>query len=295
MIPIFIMNLHVLENIVNEELKKLSLWLNVNRLALNIGKTNFVIFHTTNKKLPYNVTLQLNRKAILQKEHIKYLGVTVDQHLSWKEHISNVSKTISRNTGILCKLRTYLNPKLLKTIYYSLIYSYIIYGIQVWGSAGITLLDKVLIVQKRAVRIMTNNSHYASARPLASSTPLFKELKILKLQDVYNLHVATFIYSCLSLATPSIFFDWFIINNSMHSHATTTNTIITQEHYFDVGEASSTNCLHNRYSRLVTYGGKLLKVVGPIVWNSLPPYVRDSPSLFSFKLELKNYLLNQYN
>ena len=75
----------------------------------------------------------------------------------------------------------------------------------------------------------------------------------------------------------------------------TTNTIITQGHYFDVVEASSTNCLHNRYSRLVTYGGKLLKVVGPIVWNSLPTYVRDSLSLFFFKLQLKDYLLNQYN
>ena len=172
-------NLPVLENVVNEELRQLSLWLNVNRLALNISKTNFVIFHTSKKKLPFNVTLKLNRKAILQKGHIKYLGITVDEHLNWKEHILNVSKKISRNAGILCKLRNYVNLKLLKTIYYSLIYSYIVYGIQVWGSAGLSLLDKILIVQNRAVRIMTNNYHYACGGPLESSTPLFKELKIL--------------------------------------------------------------------------------------------------------------------
>ena len=151
------------------------------------------------------------------------------------------------------------------------------------------------MVQKRAVRIMTNNSHYASGGPLVSSTPLFKELKILKVQDVFELHVAKFIYSCLSFTTPSIFFDWFIINNTMHDHATVTNTIITQEHYFDVGVASNSNSLHNRYSRLVNYGGKLLKVTGPNLWNSLPSHIRDASSLTTFKFELKKYLLEKYN
>ena len=63
-----------LEKMVNEELKKLSLWLNVNRLALNVGKTNFVIFRA-NKKQNHNVTLIMNRKALDQKDHVKYHGV----------------------------------------------------------------------------------------------------------------------------------------------------------------------------------------------------------------------------
>ena len=61
----------------NEELKKLSLWLNLNRLALNIGKTNFVIFRE-NKPLNHNVTLIMNRKALEQKDHIKYLGILIN-------------------------------------------------------------------------------------------------------------------------------------------------------------------------------------------------------------------------
>ena len=63
-----------LERIVNKELKHLNLWLNVNRLALNIDKTNFVIFHSHRKKLQKNITIKINKKAVSQKEYIKYLG-----------------------------------------------------------------------------------------------------------------------------------------------------------------------------------------------------------------------------
>ena len=85
-------NLKVLEKCINEELKQLSLWLKVNRLALNISKTKFVIFHSSRRKLDYNVTLKLDKKACNQKDNIKYLGVFIDRHLNWKHHILNVSK-----------------------------------------------------------------------------------------------------------------------------------------------------------------------------------------------------------
>ena len=85
----------------NKELKKLSLWLNLNRLALNISKTNFVIFRTKQKIIDHNVTLILNRKAIEQKKYVKYLGLLVDEHLTWEEHINGISKKVSRSIGII--------------------------------------------------------------------------------------------------------------------------------------------------------------------------------------------------
>ena len=124
-------NLVTIEKVVNEELKKLSLWLNVNRLALNVGKTNFVIFRA-NKPLVHNVTLVMNRKALEQKDHVKYLGVLVDEHLSWNYHTSHVAKKIGRGVGILAKLRLYLNPQMLKNVYYCLVYSHLSYGIQAY-------------------------------------------------------------------------------------------------------------------------------------------------------------------
>ena len=79
----------------------------------------------------------MNKKAIMQKNHIKYLGVIVDSHLSWKPHILNVSKKIGRSIGIMYKLREFMNIKMLKNIYYSLIYSHT-YGIR-YSSLGICM------------------------------------------------------------------------------------------------------------------------------------------------------------
>ena len=83
-------DLKEIEKIVNQELKHLSEWLNVNRLALNVKKTNFVIFRSNRKPANHNVTLILNRKALEQKDHVKYLGIYMDQHLNWKYQISHV-------------------------------------------------------------------------------------------------------------------------------------------------------------------------------------------------------------
>ena len=137
-----------LENTVNIELKKLYFWLNVNRLSLNVSKTNCIIFHPYNKPLKQHITLKINNKAIIEKDNIKYLGVIIDSRLNWKTHILAVSKKISRCIGILCKLRQFVKMKMLKNIYYSLSYSHLVYAIQVWGSACSTEINKILVLQK---------------------------------------------------------------------------------------------------------------------------------------------------
>ena len=150
-----------------------------------MGKTNFEIFRA-NKRIYHNVTLILNRKAIEQKDHVKYLGVLMDEHLNWKKQINNVTKKISRGVGILAKLRSYLDPKLLRNIYYCIVYSHLSYGVEAWGSACATDLEKLLILQKKAVRILTGNKYFQiygeEAAALPRSEPLFKTLEILNLK-----------------------------------------------------------------------------------------------------------------
>ena len=83
----------------NKELKKLYEWLCINRLSLNISKTNFVIFHAINKpKFP--VTILINKQAIEEVKYVKYLGVLIDSHLSFKYHIDQLTKKITRGIGI---------------------------------------------------------------------------------------------------------------------------------------------------------------------------------------------------
>ena len=287
-----------LEKTVNEELKKLSQWLNINRLALNVGKTNFVIFRA-NKKIYHNVTLIMNRKAIEQKDHVKYLGVLMDEHLKWKQQIANVTKKISRGIGIIAKLRSYVDPKLLVNIYYCLVYSYLSYGVEAWGSACDADLEKILVLQKKAVRILTGRKYFQiygeQAAPLPHAEPLFKTVEILKFHDIYKINIGKFIYATLAKNSPEVFWNWFTYSHLIHNHATTSTTVINRESYFDVGTVEQTKFLFTKRSHLVNYGAKMIQVYGPTLWNTLPRELHDSTSLPSFKQNMKKHLLDQYN
>ena len=75
-----------LETVINKELRKLGRWLIVNRLSLNIDKTNFLIFHPYNKPLKQRITLKIHKKAISESDYIKYLGIMADSTLTWNIH-----------------------------------------------------------------------------------------------------------------------------------------------------------------------------------------------------------------
>ena len=114
-----------LVSIVNNELAKIIIWLKVNKLSLNLTKTNFMIFHPRQKKVNVNVPLTLENTVIKQVTETKFLGVLIDQHLSWKPHIDFVSKKISKSVEIIAKALFYLSSQTLTTLYYSLVYIYI--------------------------------------------------------------------------------------------------------------------------------------------------------------------------
>ena len=103
-------NLESIKSTMNKELKKLSSWLISNRLALNISKTNFVIFSPKKKSLK-TITLIMNRQTIAQKEYVKYLGVLIDSKFTFQSHITGVTKKVSRAIGLMYKLRHYVCKK----------------------------------------------------------------------------------------------------------------------------------------------------------------------------------------
>ena len=195
-------SLNDLERTVNKDLNKLYLWLNLNWLSLNlnwlslnIDKTNFIIFHPYNKPVKQQVTIKINNTAINEKEYIKYLGVLVDSSLIWKHHISTLAKKISRAIGIMYTLRPFLPLNVMKNVYYSLIYSQIIYAIEVWGSAVKSEMTKILILQKRVMRLMTFNVVFPSfPGPLSPTDPIFVTLCCMKVEDIHKFQVAKFVF-----------------------------------------------------------------------------------------------------
>ena len=119
--------------IINSELSYVKNWLNTNKLSLNIGKSNFVLFHPPQKKVNTSVKLYINDIPLEEKSDIKYLGIMLDTNLNWKSHVHYISKKIKRSIGILSKIRYHVNLDVLTNLYYALIYPFLIYGIVIWG------------------------------------------------------------------------------------------------------------------------------------------------------------------
>ena len=91
----------------------------------------------------------------------------------------------------------------MKNVYHSLIYSHIIYAIEVWGSAFKTEIDKILILQKRVMRLLTFKDVFpATPGPSQSADPIFIKMNSMKVGDIYKYHVAKFVFKCLNKKTP---------------------------------------------------------------------------------------------
>lgn len=119
-----------------------------NKLTLNIKQSNFVIFHPYQKRLAYQPKLYMfdNDKdkytCLESKVYVKYLGVLIDQNLSWKYHIDSIVTKISKNIRLIAKLRHFVPQLVLLNIYKSLIHPYLTYGLAAWGQACKTYLNK---------------------------------------------------------------------------------------------------------------------------------------------------------
>ena len=271
-----------LETVINKELKKLDTWLIVNRLSLIITKTNFIVFHPYNKPLKQRITLKISEKI-----YIKYLGVMIDSSLTWNAHIDKISKTIARALGLLYKIRPFVNMKILKMLYYSLVYPHLNYVTEVWGSADPTYLDRILILQKRIVRMLTFNEMRQQDYSFPSSDPLFFKLEILKIQDLFKLKIAKFIYKCLNKNTPINFQNWFTLATQTHNYNTRSKFIVSDQ-------LVNTKHLFIQIARTLHYGLKQIKVQGAKIWNDLPPYTRIITSLGSFNTKLYRHLVEKY-
>ena len=163
----------LIDDVINGELQKFSIWLRANKLSLNLDKTKFMIFKPRQKNQQTNFKIVLNNRELIQTNEIVFLGVILDEHLTWKSHINHVSNKISKSIGIIRKSSFFLLKQSLLTLYYSMVYPYLQYCNIVWASTYASNLTRLVILQKHIVRIL-NNSSFDSHTNL-----IFKNLRLL--------------------------------------------------------------------------------------------------------------------
>ena len=186
--------------------------------------------------------------------------------------MSELSKKLARTCGILSKLRHYLPTKVLVCLYNSLFVSFLSYGIVVWGHTFPSYIDPILKLQKRAVRTISHQSVHSN------SAPIFKNLHLLRLTEIFQLKVLVFVYESINKISPSCFHNFFQTNSSIHHHLT---------RQADRGDLFKTKW------RTMCFGRRSILHLGPDLWNNLPPSLKKSSNKQSFKINIKIHLLNQ--
>ena len=154
---------------------------------------------------------------IEQVQNFNFLGITINQHLTWNDHIGVISNKILRSITTLNRLKHYLPVYTLKVLYNSLILSQLTYGILAWGNTNTRLYK----LQKKSLRIIANVGYNAH------TGPIFKSLFLLKLEDIYRLNVLKFYYRhCHNQLPP--YFQRFIFKTrgDVHHHDTRQKNLI---------------------------------------------------------------------
>jgi len=261
-------DINKLETSVNEELTRVQEWLTLNQLTLNIKKSNFIVFKSHKKKLKTIPNIKLCNNNLQRVDKTKFLGIIIDEHLTWKNHIDYITKKIMKSIGIVCRIRFFINQPLLRMLYNSLIYPYLHYGNIIWANNYPTRLDKILKLQKKALRIITFSSYSAP------SLPIYKKLNLLNIHQINDFLIGSFSYNLNNKTLPCYFNDFCTENNKIHNHYTRTSNnlhkIVNRTNY---GKHSTRNKIIN-------------------TWNNIPIAIRKSISLHVFKRKRKKYILS---
>ena len=248
-------------------------WLCSNRLRLNTNKTKHILFSP--RTLNTNERLLLNNIPIIRvgqnenEKTTKFLGLNIDENLTWKRHIEILKSNISRTLFAINRSKNCLPFSALKCLYDTLVHSKLNYAIVAWGNA--ISVNKLFLMQKRAVRIIHKKKYRAH------TDPLFRQSNILKLQDLYETQVALFMHDNIHNKLPNSF-DVLFQNQNI-------SNIITRQRNLNLFQERPRN----------KFTSNLPKHKFKKTWNTLSEYHKSVDSRTMFHSSLKKEKIRNYN
>ena len=243
-----------LETEINGELFKVCSWLAVNKLTLNIKKTNYIIFRPRNKTIPFHPNIKIvnnnsnTSQPLEMKNYIKHVGILIDANLLWKFHLDYICQNVSKTIETITKIRHFVLRHVLLTLHRSSILPYMNYSICPWGHAAETYLHKLLVLQKRALRLKF------FADPRTHAVPLFLETKQLPISFVLFEQIDLLMYDVHNNLAPDNIKNMSTKLSSVHGYRTIS---VTNKNYFV--EQVGTENMKRAFS-----------ISGALIWNSFP-------------------------
>ena len=238
----------------NDDLVSLSEWLSLNKLTMNLTKTKYITYTLSNRntKPSGDLKIILNGTDIERVDEYKFLGIYVDEHLTWKPHMNKILSKIRRNLGVVRKISCFMNRKTLIQLFHSLIMSHIRYGIIVWHHGQIALRKKIQACANKFLRMI----FYLKRRESVKN--IMAENKILSVNQIFHLEIAKTMQTLGLKTIPSPFMEMF--NTQVR---TTTMVSRSSSDYFPLFTK------HSKCQQSIRY-------IGPLVWNDVPESVKLS-------------------
>jgi len=224
-----------------------------------------------------NQTIQINKTTLTrvgtncQEKSIKFLGIYIDDDLKWTDHIKNLNRKISNTIFTLNQIKNVMPFNTLKTLYQTMLEPHLTYGLPIWGNANLSTLKKTNVLQKKALRCITNskfNSH---------TEPLFKSTELLKLNDLYTLEVSKIMYKYQSKRLPETFNNLYSYNHQVHP-----GTITRQSHQLHIPKPKN------------NFVKSQPKYNYPAIWNNIKQDTQNQPTTKAFTKHLKSYIISNY-
>ena len=271
-------NPDTLYNDMNIELQRLSNWFRANKLCLNVSKTKYILFRpsTNFPNIKDNYQILLDGQPVdrigndCPEKSFKFLGIHIDETLSWKYHIKQVCSKIARSNYTINRVKRVLPKDVLKTLHDTMIQSHINYGLLIWGNSK--HLGKIMKLQKRAIRTISNkgyNSH---------TEPLFKKHYILTVTDHFRFRVLDFMYRFKHEQLPSSF------------------AILRNRYFINLRERPNTrqtmlaNCMRFR----TNYTSNLPFHTFPRMWNAIDRNLHNTQTIGVFRAQIYKSMLDVY-
>ena len=220
-----------------------------------------------------SLSIEIKSTQLEQCDSYKYLGIYIDKDLSWRTHVQYVTKKVLKACGAIAKLRHCVCVDTLKNVFYSLVYSYIRYGLMIWGHSSQSGLSSLHSAFHKVLRIMT-------FAPFGNIDlhPIFEFLNILNLDQMISFESGKFLYKInKNLLPPSCMGNYFKPDPFANRHS--------------YGLRSRTANLPTRIVCRTKYSEKSIQISGPKFWSKIPENIQNSLSLNIFKRNFKRYLI----
>lgn len=239
-----------------------------NKLTINVNKTCFTIF-SANKANALKVDISIDNTSIKQVQTTKYLGLNIDEKLSWKNHIEEVHKKLLKFGSIFFKLRGIISQQTLRTLYFSLVYPNILYGVEIYANCCKTYLTKLNVINNKIIRTILNKDMRTPV------TSLYSTFNVLPVNKLHIFNILLLVHKTLNCKNqlPLIFQNYFTPVSTIHNHNTRGHNRVFL--------GNSTNSRSH----------KTLKFKGALLYNKIPEEIKKL-NYQCFTRKLKNYLLS---